>query len=252
MELLPAALIPFVEKRLESSLKGHWQVQVLEKLPNLRPNSSGEVGWDQAALFNAMDRFWSEAFKAVLGRAERSLVNELGDVRNKLSHNETFTYDDAERALDSMRRLMEAISAGETAEQLGKMRDTILRTKFTELARNEERRKTQRLEISVETVAGLSAAHLGALLIPPGVRRLYLALDADGAGREGTRRLAERARQAGIEALTLRSALGDFNDDLRHPFSDPREGDQQGVGTERVRLGLLRQLAPGDAARFVS
>lgn len=155
MELLPAALIPFVEKRLETSLKGHWQVQVLEKLPSLRPNSNGEVGWDQAALFNAMDRFWSEAFKAVLGRAERSLVNELGDVRNKLSHNETFTYDDAERALDSMRRLMEAISAGETAEQLGKMRDTILRTKFTELARNEERRKTQRLEISVETVAGL-------------------------------------------------------------------------------------------------
>ncbi|AUN33230.1 MULTISPECIES: DUF499 domain-containing protein [Alphaproteobacteria] len=155
MELLPSALIPFVEKRLETSLKGHWQVQVLEKLPSLRPNSNGEVGWDQAALFNAMDRFWSEAFKAVLGRAERSLVNELGDVRNKLSHNETFTYDDAERALDSMRRLMEAISAGETAEQLGKMRDTILRTKFTELQRNEERRKTQRLEISVETVAGL-------------------------------------------------------------------------------------------------
>lgn len=155
MELLPEALIPFVEKRLESSLKGHWQVQVLEKLPGLRPNGKGEVGWDQAALFNAMDRFWMDAFKAVLGRAERSLVNELVDVRNKLSHNETFTYDDAERALDSMRRLMEAISAGETAEQLSKMRDTILRTKFTELQRNEERRKTQRLDISVETVAGL-------------------------------------------------------------------------------------------------
>ena len=46
MELLPAALIPFVEKRLETSLKGHWQVQVLEKLPGLRPNSNGEVGWD--------------------------------------------------------------------------------------------------------------------------------------------------------------------------------------------------------------
>ena len=155
MELLPEALIPFVEKRLESSLKGHWQVQVLEKLPGLRPNGKGEVGWDQATLFNAMDRFWMDAFKAVLGRAERSLVNELVDVRNKLSHNEIFTYDDAERALDSMRRLMEAISAGETAEQLSKMRDTILRTKFTELQRNEERRKTQRLDISVETVAGL-------------------------------------------------------------------------------------------------
>jgi hypothetical protein len=54
-----------------------------------------------------------------------------------------------------MRRLMEAISAGETAEQLGKMRDTILRTKFTELQRNEERRKTSGSDISVETVAGL-------------------------------------------------------------------------------------------------
>lgn len=155
MELLPEALIPFVEKRLEASLTGHWQVQVAEKLSGLKPNGKGEIAWDQAALLNAMDRFWMDAFKAVLGRAERSIVNELVDVRNKLSHNETFTYDDAERALDSMRRLMEAISAGEVADQLSKMRDTILRTKFAELQRNEERKKTQRSDISVDTVAGL-------------------------------------------------------------------------------------------------
>ena len=155
MELLPEALIPFVERRLEASLQGHWQVQVVEKIPGLRPNSQGKVGWDQAALLNAMDRFWMEAFKTVLGRAERSIVNELVDVRNKLSHNETFTYDDSERALDSMRRLMEAISAGDVADQLSKMRDTILRTKFTELQRNEERKKTTRSEIMVDTVAGL-------------------------------------------------------------------------------------------------
>ena len=155
MEVLPDALVPFVEKRLESSLTGHWQVQVAEKVSGLRPNPNGEISWDQAALLNAMDRFWADAFKTVLGRAERSIVNELVAVRNKLSHNETFTYDDAERALDSMRRLMEAIGAGVPAEQLGKMRDTILRTKFTELQRNEERRKTQRSEISVDTVGGL-------------------------------------------------------------------------------------------------
>ena len=155
MEFLPKALIPFVETRLESSLTGHWQVQVVQKLPGLRSNGKGEIAWDLAALLNAMDRFWMDAFKSVLGRAERSIVNELVDVRNKLSHNESFTYDDAERALDSMRRLMEAISAGEVALPLSRMRDTILRTKFTELQRNEERRKTQRLDISVETVGGL-------------------------------------------------------------------------------------------------
>ena len=155
MELLPTALIPFVEKRLESSLTSHWQLQLVEKLPSLRPVRSGRIEWDQSALFNAMDRFWSEAFRAVLGRAERSLINELVDVRNELSHNGTFSYDDAERALDSMRRLMEAISAGEIANELGKMRDTILRTKFTELQRNEERKKSTRSELSVDIVAGL-------------------------------------------------------------------------------------------------
>jgi len=155
MELLPSALIPFVEKRLESSIKGHWQLEVVQRIQGLRPNSAGEVGWDQQGLLKTMMAFWKDAFATVLGHPERSYVSELLDVRNKLSHNETFTYDDAERALDSMRRLMEAISAGEVADQLGKMRDTILRTKFSELQRNEERRKTQRLEISVETVAGL-------------------------------------------------------------------------------------------------
>ena len=155
MELLPAALIPFVEKRLENSLKGHWQLDVVQRVQGLKPNSAGDVGWDQQGLLKTMMAFWKDAFATVLGHPERSYVSELLDVRNKLSHNENFTYDDAERALDSMRRLMEAISAGETAEQLSKMRDTILRTKFTELQRNEERRKTQRLEISVETVAGL-------------------------------------------------------------------------------------------------
>ena len=154
MEVLPEALVPFVEKRLESALTGHWQVRVAEKL-RLHAGPNGDIAWDQAALLNAMDRFWTDAFKTVLGRAERSIVNELVAVRNKLSHNKGFTYDDAERALDSMRRLMEAIGAGAPAERLGKMRDTILRTKFTELQRNEERRKTSRSEISVATVRGL-------------------------------------------------------------------------------------------------
>ncbi|MCT8268022.1 DUF499 domain-containing protein [Afifella sp. JA880] len=155
MELLPEALIPFVEKRLESALTGHWQVQVLERVQGLRPNSDGAVTWDQQGLLRAMMAFWKEAFGTVLGHSERSFVSELLEVRNRLSHNENFTYDDAERALDTMRRLMEAVSAGETAEKLEKMRDTILRTKFTELQRNEERRKTQRLDISVETIGGL-------------------------------------------------------------------------------------------------
>ena len=116
MELLPEALIPFVEKRLESSLQGHWQVQVVERVRGLRPNGNGQVNWDQQGLLQVMMAFWKEAFAMVLGHPERSYVSELLDVRNKLSHNEAFTYDDAERALDTMRRLLESVSAKETAE----------------------------------------------------------------------------------------------------------------------------------------
>ncbi|MEZ0000742.1 DUF499 domain-containing protein [Sinorhizobium fredii] len=156
MELLPEGLIPFVEKRLESSLSGHWQVEVLQRVQGLKPNSQGTaIAWDQQGLLKAMMAFWKDAFGTVLGHPERSYVSELLDVRNKLAHNENFTYDDAERALDTMRRLLEAVSAGEIAEKIIASRDTILRTKYAELQRNEERRKTQRSEISVETVAGL-------------------------------------------------------------------------------------------------
>ena len=153
-EILHEALIPFVKNRLESALSGHWQVQVAEKL-RLRPDRNGDISWDLTMLLNAMDRFWADAFKVALGRAERSLVNELAAVRNKLSHNESFTYDDAERALDSMRRLTEAISAGEASTQLGAMRDTILRTRFAERQRNEERRGIRRTGIAVEATGDL-------------------------------------------------------------------------------------------------
>ena len=154
MELLPEGLIPFVEKRLESQVKGHWQAKVMERVSGLKADGAA-IAWDQQGLLKTMMSFWKEAFAMVLGHPERSHVSELLDVRNKLSHNETFSYDDAERALDTMRRLLEAVSAGEVAGKIGAARDTILRTKYAELARKEERRKTQRSDISVDMVAGL-------------------------------------------------------------------------------------------------
>ena len=92
---------------------------------------------------------------------------------------------------------------------------------------------------AMPVIAALSTAHLGGLLLPDGLRRLYIAADSDGAGRSGTQRLSRRALEAGIETLTLRPVLGDFNDDLRRS------------GAEALRLHVIRQLAPGDAARFL-
>ena len=84
-------------------------------------------------------------------------------------------------------------------------------------------------------IAALSAAHLGALILPATLRRLYIATEADAAARHGLGRLADRARTDGIEVEPLRPVLGDFNDDLRLN------------GREALRLALLPQLVAADA-----
>ena len=156
MELLPAGLTPFVEKCLKSAFPGpgEWQKEVASRL-HIQPEADGNITWDQHTLLKIMERCWHDAFSTALGRAERTYVNELMDVRNKLAHNKNFSYDDAERALDTMRRLLEAASAGAPAKQIATARNEILRIKYDELARNEGRRKTSRVEPGVETAAGL-------------------------------------------------------------------------------------------------
>jgi hypothetical protein len=88
-------------------------------------------------------------------------------------------------------------------------------------------------------LAALSASHLAAILFPATLRRLYVARDRDPAGDLAVTTLAERAQSAGIEALRLSPALGDFNEDLRQ------------LGVDELRAALRVQLAPEDAARFL-
>lgn len=88
-------------------------------------------------------------------------------------------------------------------------------------------------------MAALSANHLAALLLPATLRRLYLARDNDPAGRAAVQALTTRARQSGIEALTLGAILGDLNDDLRH------------LGRDGLAAAIRVQLAPEDVARFL-
>ncbi|MER9934289.1 toprim domain-containing protein [Mesorhizobium sp. M0088] len=87
--------------------------------------------------------------------------------------------------------------------------------------------------------AATSANHLAGLIFPPGCRRLYIAADADAAGRHGIERLSQRAGEAGILALVLRPQLGDFNDDLRH------------LGQAHLAAWLRGQFVPEDARLFL-
>ena len=88
-------------------------------------------------------------------------------------------------------------------------------------------------------VAALSAAHLAAILFPAALRRLYIVRDDDPAGDEARDNLIERANAAGIEAIVLAPALGDFNEELRT------------FGIDALRASIRQQLAPEDIARFL-
>jgi hypothetical protein len=92
---------------------------------------------------------------------------------------------------------------------------------------------------TLPTAAALSANHLSAILLPSGLRRLYIARDADAAGDAVQALLTQRAKAAGIEAITLSPRLGDFNEDL-HVF-----------GLDALRAALRIQLVPEDVVRFL-
>ncbi len=88
--------------------------------------------------------------------------------------------------------------------------------------------------------AGLSAAHLSAILFPASLRRLYCLRDNDAAGDFAEERLGDRCREAGIEFRVLKPHGKDLNVDLR---AEP---------VPAVKERMLAQLEPQDRARFAS
>ena len=140
MDLLRAGIAPFVEReftRLHQAqaadaarrYMGEDRTVVKRPLPE----------WDVAGLLKLMWEAWNEVFGRTLGRAERSLVQELRDWRNKWAHQEPFSSDDADRALDSMSRLLTAVSASQ-ADDVGKMKMELRRLTFDEQVRGEKRK----------------------------------------------------------------------------------------------------------------
>ncbi len=140
LDLLKEGLRPFVERELEAQHGKYWITAVTAGWrEDLSWTESDTPHLDAAILLRLMWDQWNATFYKTLGRAERSLVSELRDVRNKWAHQEAFSSDDTYRALDSALRLLTAISAPQT-DELEKMKTELLRVRFDEQVRNEKRR----------------------------------------------------------------------------------------------------------------
>ena len=154
MELLKAGLAPFVEREFKNLYKGQALVEAQRFMISERSEADRPItAWDVAALLRLMWDAWNDVFRKTLGHAERSLVSELRDVRNKWAHQESFSGDDTDRALDSAERLLTAVSASQ-ADEVRKIKMELRRTIFDEQMRN-ERRRSAGTAIESQTISNL-------------------------------------------------------------------------------------------------
>jgi predicted AAA+ superfamily ATPase len=154
LELLKDGLGPFVERELKNAFEERAQAQAAIYLGEDRLQAKKPITeWDVAALLKVMWESWNEVFRRVLGPAERSLLSELREHRNKWAHQQAFSGDDAYRALDSAGRLLTAVSAPQ-ADEIEKTKMELLRLRFDEQVRG-EKRKTAGAAIESTAATGL-------------------------------------------------------------------------------------------------
>ncbi|MFN8634269.1 MAG: Swt1 family HEPN domain-containing protein [Chloroflexota bacterium] len=141
MDLLREGLAPFVGRELEAHFGKYWITEATAgwRQELVWPSHQDEPRLDIAALIRLMQDHWQTVFRNTLGQAERSLVFELRDARNKWAHQQAFSGDDTDRALDSAARLLTAISAPQ-ADEINKMKMELRRLIFDEQMRVERRR----------------------------------------------------------------------------------------------------------------
>src|ERR1039458_5890861 len=133
LDLLTNGLSPYVEREMKAVHGEGWlsQAQAVVRDHAITRVGSKGVHWDVQALLDVLSGEWEGVFRKKLSRTERTLTHELRDVRNEWAHQRVFSTDDAYRAIDSIHRLLLAVSAPECPE-VEAMKQAVLRTPFDE------------------------------------------------------------------------------------------------------------------------
>jgi len=128
LDLLTAGMADFAETKLRAVYKENWVNSVSGSFRDDRNRLSADgltVRWDAHALLTVMWDQWNAVFRTSLGHAERSLVSELREYRNRWAHQKEFDFDDTYRILDSVRRLLQAAQSKKLPELEYQKRDLL-------------------------------------------------------------------------------------------------------------------------------
>lgn len=136
LEVLSTGWAPFIETELRTWVKKQGQGNPDDwfELAVAAMTPPGKVPFEYSPQdvqfqLKAVQVLWDGVFREVLSREYRSYIHELLDIRNKWAHQEPFSADDAYRALDTMQRLLTAVSAEEAAD-IERRKHDLMRTNY--------------------------------------------------------------------------------------------------------------------------
>ena len=140
LELLREGLAEFIAREFHSKYEDKALKRAQDYLATDRLRGNKPIKeWDAAALLKLMWESWNDVLRQTLGHAERTLVSELRTVRDRWAHQENFSGDDTDRAMDSAERLLDAVSAPQS-EQVRAMKLELRRLTYDEQVRGEKRK----------------------------------------------------------------------------------------------------------------
>ncbi len=141
LDLLNAGLLPYVEREMKEVYGENWEEVSVKAFPEDHPARNEKTQWDSQKLLLVVWEQWNSVFNKTLGFSERSIISELREIRKNWAHQQAFTGRDTERALDSVNRLLTAVSAPQ-ANDVEKMYWNFRRTQLEDKRRVEMRKSS--------------------------------------------------------------------------------------------------------------
>ncbi len=148
-EDLARGLEPFIDLHMRRVDGGGWAERFARSGPHPRAEYSTSDPTFQLLVLTAR---WDQVFRAQLPPSMRAVVNELRDVRNRWAHNQPFRDREADRALDSISFLLEAVDARE-ADSVRALQDDLRRQIY---AKEESKKEAATSSVVTDSPQGLS------------------------------------------------------------------------------------------------
>jgi ribonuclease III len=145
LNLLCQGLYPYLKQEMQAVYSNNWEKEAKSCLANHKPlkqkSADSILSEDVAMLLSVMSKQWDKVFTKNLNSTENGLVVELIQVRNNWAHRPLFfSTADTYRALDSIARLLKAVSASEAdIKEVKKQQQEVLRLLSQEQIRQENR-----------------------------------------------------------------------------------------------------------------